>query len=49
MEEDEIKFCPKCGKSLNAGQHFCSECGWKVENVTQGYVCKVSIKYSRDK
>lgn len=35
MEEDEIKFCPKCGKRLESGQYFCSECGWKVENVNQ--------------
>lgn len=35
MEEDEIKFCPKCGKTLKSGQYFCSDCGWKVEKVTQ--------------
>lgn len=37
MEEDEIKFCPKCGKTLKSGQFFCSDCGWKVEKVTQSY------------
>ncbi len=37
MEEDEIKFCPKCGKTLKSGQLFCSDCGWKVEKVTQSY------------
>ena len=37
MEEDQIKFCPKCGKTLKSGQYFCSDCGWKVEKVTQNF------------
>lgn len=24
-------FCTKCGKQLNEGQRFCTQCGWKVE------------------
>ena len=23
--------CPKCGKELNEGDHFCTECGTKIE------------------
>jgi V8-like Glu-specific endopeptidase len=29
--EEEVKFCPHCGKKAEKGQQFCSHCGGKLE------------------